>query len=235
MPRVLLEICVETLRSAEIAAKAGADRLELCSELSVSGLTPADRLVRQVTAATDLPVMMMIRPRGGSFVYNASEIETMIAQIARGKSLGVAGFVFGALTPEDKIDVDACTRLLAAASPYATTFHRAFDEVRQPLEALRQLSQLGCQRILTSGRQPTAIAGVALLRQLVTFADGKIGIIAGGGLSAPHVAELVTQTGVREVHGTAAHPPASSHVARPRETSAAAVAAIRQALDSLAD
>ncbi len=234
MQRVLLEICVETLRSAVIAAESGADRLELCSALSEGGLTPGYGFTQQVVAATQLPVMMMIRPRGGSFVYDAAEIEIMEAEMQAAKSLGVAGFVFGALTPDGHIDVPASATLLAAARPLPATFHRAFDELRAPLRGLQQLRQIGCDRVLTSGQQPTAIAGTARLRELVEAAEGGISIIAGGGLQAEHAATLVRQTGVEEVHGTASVTERFTHPAVPRETSAAAVAAIRQALDNLA-
>jgi copper homeostasis protein len=231
---MILEICVDSVESALAAERGGADRLEVCSSLAEGGLTPGFGLTHTIMTATHLPVMMMVRPRGGSFVYNDYEIETMRAEIAAAKSLGVAGVVFGALTSDRRIDQATCETLMADALPLSTTFHRAFDETVNPFQAAPQLVDLGFDRVLTSGQGQTAAQGMTRIRQLVELAHGRLTVMAGGGIRPNNVADIVRVTGVQEVHGTASESVSFAGELLPRRvTSAASVAQIRLACRGL--
>lgn len=227
----LLEICAASLASAVAAEAGGAQRIELCQSLEVGGITPSHGLIRQVLATVQLPVHVLIRPRAGGFVYDAGELAAMQADVAHCRELGCAGVVLGVLTPAGAVDVPRCRELLAAAGSMAVTFHRAFDVCADPAEALEALVQLGCQRVLTSGGQPTAWAGRAQLAALVQQAAGRIGIMAGAGIAPANIAELVAATGAPEYHASASRPlppePSAGLFAAPRtETDAALVAAL---------
>lgn len=219
--RVTFEVCIDSVANAIVAEQGGGDRLELCSALSEGGITPSAGLIEQVMKITSLPVMVMIRPRGGSFVYSDSEANVMLGDIALAKRFGVAGVVFGALTNDGKIDEPLNRRLLDAARPLSVTFHRAFDEVSDPLSALEQLNQLGFDRLLTSGQEETALAGANLISGLMKLTE-CMEIIAGAGVRPENAAAILEKTGVREIHGTAS----TSGV-----TCRATVKAIRNAID----
>jgi copper homeostasis protein len=199
---ILHEVCADSFDGAVAAARAGARRIELCARLDLGGLTPVESELVRVLASVRVPVHVMIRPRAGDFVVSRSELATMCASIERAKSLGAHGAVFGALTADREIDVETTRRLVGAARPLAVTFHRAFDEVREPARALETLVELGVERVLTSGQAATALAGRAAIRALVIQAAGRIVVMAGGGVRSDHVAQLVVETGVREVHGS---------------------------------
>jgi copper homeostasis protein len=147
--------------------------------------------------------MMMIRPHGGSFCYDADDQQTMLRDIQLAHRLQVQGVVFGALTADQQVDVELCRRLVSAARPLSVTFHRAFDLVPDPLRAVDLLLELEVDRLLTSGQAPTALAGSTLLRQLVSRVGEQLTIVAGGGVREEHVAQLVAMTGVWELHGSA--------------------------------
>ena len=202
MIKFLLEACVETLEECIYAQHAGADRLELCSHLELDGLTPSLELVRQVLQAVDIPVMVMIRPRGGDFVYTQDELDQMKAEIRQMKALNVAGLVFGALTPEGQIDRAATSRLAQEASPFPVTFHKAIDAAPDPVAALKTLLDIGgIQRVLTSGGAPTAWEGQEDLRQMVASAGGQIQIIAASKVTASNRDQIQQATGAVELHG----------------------------------
>ena len=226
--RITFEVCIDSVAGALAAKEGGGDRLELCSALSEGGLTPSYGLVQQVIAATDLPVMMMIRPRGGNFVYSPAEIEVMLADIEAAKSLGVAGVVLGCLDAENNIDVELNRKLHERCGTLSATFHRAFDEVADPMLALSQIRELGFDRILTSGLEPSAEAGVGMIRRLVE-ASGELTIMPGAGVRPGNARQIIDATGAIEIHGTASEPDPSQPSLK--ITSAETVRAIRGKLD----
>jgi len=196
---ILVEACVDSLAAAQAAVAAGADRLELCQDLNEGGTTPGLELLAEVREQVALPLHVLVRPPG-DFCYAGDEIAGLLRDIAAVRRLGADAVVVGALTPDRRVDLAAMRRLLAAARPLAVTFHRAFDESRDPFEALDALLDLGIERLLTSGQAATAAAGIPLLRALVTRAAGRIGVLAGGGVRADNVSRIVAATGVQEVH-----------------------------------
>ncbi|TWT59288.1 copper homeostasis protein CutC [Allorhodopirellula solitaria] len=199
---MLLEICIDSFQSAAAAKAGGADRLEVCSSLAAGGTTPSYALVEQCVVDLKMPVMMMIRPHDGGFVYDEADVETMKRDIEIAKSIGVQGIVLGALTSERMIDHETCGRLIDAAAALEVTFHRAFDLVPNPLAAVEELETLGFHRVLTSGQQRTALAGAELIAGLTERA-ASLCILAGGGVNADNARQLVERTGVQEVHGSA--------------------------------
>jgi copper homeostasis protein len=198
--QILIEAAVESLESALAAQGAGANRVELCANLSVGGTTPGASLIAAVLDKTNLPVFVMIRPRGGGFVYSDDEIEEMLGDIEHARSTRVAGIVTGVLTPDARVDVERTRALVNAASGLPVTFHKAFDSTDNLPEALEQLVQIGVSRVLTSGGAPTALDGASAIADLVDRARDRIAIIAGGKVRAHNVRELIARTGVREVH-----------------------------------
>ncbi len=198
--RIALEVCVDSVESAVAADRGGADRVELCSSLCVGGVSPSDGLVAETCENVRLKVHVLIRPRPGDFVFSPQEMKVMERDIRRAKELGAAGVVIGVLRDDRTVDAARTRALVEAARPLSITFHRAFDETRQPFRALELLAGLGIQRILTSGQRPNAIDGIDLLRDLIDHAGGRIGILAGSGINATNVRQLVTEAGVREVH-----------------------------------
>jgi len=197
---VLLEACVDDVAAATRAGEIGADRLELCANLDSGGTTPVSQTITGTRRASGVPLYVMIRPRPGDFQYTGDELGRMLRDIARARKLGAGGVVLGALDRTARLDREALARLLAAARPMAVTFHRAFDQVQDQLEALDTLCALGVERVLTSGQAITAEAGIPRLKLLVARAAGRIGILAGGGIRAQNVARIVAETGVREIH-----------------------------------
>ena len=260
--RIVIESCCTTLEQALSAQTRGADRIELCTDLAVGGVTPPRELIKEVVEALAIPVNVLIRPstrealwhclperlasldpshaahgplpltvprvaclreaippvldsrveesltemNGFSFedfVYDEADIEQMIADTEYCKSVGAAGIVVGALTPEGAIDIAAMRRLIAAAAPLPVTFHRAFDVCTQdPFDALETVIALGCTRLLTSGQAPTAWEGRALLKQLVTRAGDRLIVLIGRGVNSHNIKTLAAETGAREYHGT---------------------------------
>ncbi len=197
-----LEVCIDSVESAIAAQKGGAQRVELCDNLIEGGTTPSLGMIQQVQAACDLDIMVMIRPRGGDFLYSDHEYEVMKRNILAAKGLGVKGVVFGLLTPDGAIDEERTAELLHLARPMEVTFHRAFDMVQDPLEALDLLIELGVDRLLTSGQEATAFEGRALIQQLHERANGRISIMPGAGIRPHNIAQIVAETGVNECHGS---------------------------------
>ena len=197
---MLIEAAVETLEGAVAAERAGADRIELCANLGVGGITPSTQLISAVIAQAKKPVVVMIRPRGGDFVYAADEIDAMIEDIDRTRTLGIAGIVTGALRADGAVDVESLTRLKAPAAGLPITFHRAFDATPNKREALEQVIELGASRVLTSGGAATALEGVSTIAALVDQAGERISIMAGGKIRDNNVRDVVSRTRVREIH-----------------------------------
>ncbi len=201
-----LELCTENVAGVLVAEAAGVHRIELCSALAEGGVTPSLGLFKQVKARSQLPIHVLIRPRAGDFCYEELELSVMLDDVARFREVGAAGLVFGALTTDRTLDLPGMKRLLTAADPLPVTFHRAFDVCREPFKVLEQLVALGVVRLLTSGQQPDALAGVPLLKALNEQAAERIVIMAGGGIRASNAARIVRETGVNELHFSAQKP-----------------------------
>jgi copper homeostasis protein len=199
---MFLEICANSYQSAINAQEAGAHRVELCQELSVGGITPSYGLIKQVIAHLKIPVFVLIRPRSGDFNYSDAEFEIIKKDIEISKELGCKGIVSGILHKDRTIDVERTKVLVERSKPLDFTFHRAFDEVVNPLEALDQLIDLGVNRILSSGQQPTAEEGLELLKQLHFNAKGRLAIMAGAGINASNAQKFKT-IGLKEIHASA--------------------------------
>lgn len=198
------EVCANSVESCLAAQAGGADRVELCAGIPEGGTTPSYgdiATARELLTHTRLHVI--IRPRGGDFLYTPLEQRIMLKDIENARRLGADGVVFGCLTPEGDIDIALMKQLLEAAQGMSVTFHRAFDVCRQPKQALETLIQLGCHRILTSGAQPTAEQGIPLLKELQSQADGRIILLAGCGVNENNIARIASETGIREFHFSA--------------------------------
>jgi copper homeostasis protein len=200
------EVCVDSTESALAAEQGGAGRIELCSDLLEGGLTPSYGMLRTVRAAVGLKIVVMVRPRGGDFCYSDAEFRVMQEDIAAAKDAGADGIVLGLLLPDGAIDSERTQRLLSLARPLPVTFHRAFDMTRDPYAALERLVDLGIDRVLTSGQEPTVWEGVDLIAELVRRARGRISVMPGGGITARNVGRVVAATGVTEVHFGCAAP-----------------------------
>ena len=194
-----LEACIETLAEAKLAAKCGLNRVELCSALDLDGLTPSAALIKHASAVIETHVM--IRPRAGDFVYSPDEINLMQEDIRKAAELGAAGVVFGCLTVLNEVDENANRQLLktAKAAGLQCTFHRAFDFVFEMERALEKITDLGFNRVLTSGGQATAVAGLTTIKKLVAQADGRIQIMAGSGVNAGNT-HLFSEIGADAIH-----------------------------------
>lgn len=197
---IILEICADSITSSLEAARAGAHRIELCAALPVGGLTPSAGTIALVREQVALPLHVLIRPRSGDFYYSAEEFAIMRQDILAAKKLGAEGVVLGLLRPDGTIDLDRTAALVQLARPMSVTFHRAFDVCVDPFQALEELMALQIDRLLTSGQQPTAPLGTALIAALVKKAAGKITVMPGAGLNDKNIEALIRDTGVREVH-----------------------------------
>lgn len=201
---VLVEACVDSVTSAVAAERAGARRLELCDNLSDGGTTPSAGMIAAVKAAVHIPVFVIVRPRGGGFVYTDAEIGVMRLDIEAARMLDADGVVVGALTREGRVDAARLRTLVDTAGRLPVTFHRAFDLVRDQNEALETLIQGRVARVLTSGGAKTAMDGVEAIGALVRRAAGQITVMAGGGVREETVREIVDRAKVTEVHVRAA-------------------------------
>jgi copper homeostasis protein len=198
--RFTLEISVGSAEAAQAAERGGADRIELCADLSVGGLTPAPELLRTTRQQISLPIFAMIRPRSGDFVYSASEFSSMCSAIEATKRHGANGVVLGILKKDGQVDVPRTRELVNLAQPLPVTFHRAFDESAELYASVEDVTQTGATRILTSGGAATAPKGVAALTKLVSLAGDRVIIVPGSGLNASNIAEVAQQTRAREFH-----------------------------------
>lgn len=201
---MLVEIVVYNFESAMRAQDGGADRIELCDNPAEGGTTPSAGMVELVRKNLSIDVYAMLRPRGGDFCYSSFEFHAMKRDLAQCQRASVDGVVFGILNPDGTLDRKRCQELIQRARPLKVTCHRAFDMSRDPFEALENCIEAGFDRILTSGLQPQASAGAALIGELVKKAAGRISIMAGSGVNEQTVQDIVKQSGVREIHFSAA-------------------------------
>lgn len=197
----LVEAAVETLESSLAAERAGADRIELCDNLSEGGTTPDGGLVAAIVERIRLPVFVLIRPRAGDFVYSAREFDAMIRDIELTRTMGIAGIVTGVLDANGRVDVKRTRSLVKAAGGLPVTFHRAIDSSANLGAALDDAIEAGVSRVLTSGGARTAQEGVDVIAALVSQARERLSIIAGGGIREHNVREVIARTGAHEVHG----------------------------------
>jgi len=199
-PSVLVEACVDSVVSSIAAERGGARRLELCDALFDGGTTPSAGMIAACREAVSIPVFVMIRPRGGGFVYSEAECDVMRRDVIVARELGADGVVIGGLRRDGTIDVELVRLLVDAARGLPVTFHRAFDLTPDLAASLESLAESGVQRALTSGGAPTAAEGVSVLAELVRQAGSRFVVLAGGGVREENVRSLVAVSGVREVH-----------------------------------
>lgn len=198
---ILIEACVDSLKTVHAAIEGGADRLELCDFREPDGVTPSFALLEEVLGISPIPVHVLVRPRGGSFVFTGeNEVAIMVRQVLDVRTAGAHGVAIGALTAAHGIDQSLTGLLVEKASPMSVTFHRAFDLTPEPSIALEVLVNLRANRVLTSANMPTAEAGVPGLGRLVRAAGERIGIIAAGGIRGHNVVRIVQESGVKEIH-----------------------------------
>ncbi len=213
---VRIEVCVEGVESALAAREGGADRVELCANLAVGGITPSAGTIAVACRRLSIPVHVLIRPRCGDFLYTEPEFEVMAHDIEVARSLGASGVVLGLLTEDRTIDRIRTARLVTVARPLNVTFHKAFDSTRDPFEALETLMDLGVNLVLTSGQSPTAREGIRLLADLVRRANGRVRVVAGGRITEADIGPL-RDAGLREIHvGSAASDGSKTSAARTR-------------------
>lgn len=196
----LLECCVDSLPSALQAQKGGAQRLELCANLVIGGTTPSLTLFQQIRERISLPIHILIRPRFGDFLYQEYEREEMCASIDTFRTAGADGVVIGCLSPDGSLDLTAMKQLISHAAGMKLTMHRAFDMCADPFQTLEDAISLGIHTILTSGCQPSALAGSTMLSSLSEQAGDRIHIMAGAGIDADAVKELLHTTPIRHFH-----------------------------------
>lgn len=196
---ITCEVCVDSLEGAIAAEHGGAHRLELCANLLEGGTTPSGGLLRLVKERVSLPVTVMVRPRGGDFLYTEAELDTMRAEIELAQEHGADGVVLGLLHANGTVDAEKTAQLCRAAAPLPVTFHRAFDLAREPRPAFKAIADAGCTRLLTSGHAPSAIEGARTIAELRAL-ERAIELIPGGGVRLDHIEELLRTTGCHSVH-----------------------------------
>jgi copper homeostasis protein len=200
--KILIEVCTDGFDMSNDAIHSGASRIELCSSLIEGGITPPLSLTEKICKSAGAPIHVMIRPRGGDFLYSDSEFELMRTDIIQAKKAGASGVVFGILLPDGSIDIKRCEVLVELALPMKCIFHRAFDMTSDPFLALEEVITLGFDTILTSGQRQTAEDGLEMIRELVKRAGDRIEIMAGGGVNSSNVM-LLHEAGIRAFHFTA--------------------------------
>lgn len=245
--RPILEICVDSVESAVAASEGGAQRLELCSDLAEGGLTPSFGLMRAVRQRVGIGIHVMIRPRGGDFLYSEDDLSVMRDDIAAAAGCGMDGVVLGLLNANGDVDVEHLRALVELARPMEVTFHRAFDMARDIETTLEDVIAAGVDRILTSGAEPSAMQGRHRLHKLTDAAGGRVAIMAGGGVRPDNVREIAHAGGIVEFHAALRravpspiqHQRHRVHLGDPgvddytrRVTRAADVKALRKALDA---
>jgi len=202
----LFELCADSLEAARAAQAGGANRMELCEDLAISGVTPSAALLRAVLDAVSIPVHVLIRPRGGDFVYTDAEMDLMRRQIGQAKAAGASGVAIGILEADGRVNVERTRELVELARPMHATFHRAFDETSREnygLEAaLEDVIATGVDTLLTSGGAPNVMAGAEQIGRLQTQAGDRLEVMAGGGLKLANLADVVRRSGVTCLHGS---------------------------------
>ena len=197
-----MEIATSDFETTKSAVEGGADRIELCANLNEGGTTPCYGTIYQCRERFDVLLYPIIRPRGGDFLYTDDEYEIMLHDVKLCKQLGCDGIVIGLLNKDGAIDGKRTAALIEIAYPMGVTFHRAFDRCRDPWEAMEQLIEIGCERILTSGQQPTANEGMELIAELNRIADHRIIIMPGSGVRRENIKLLAEKTGCKEFHSS---------------------------------
>lgn len=203
MQKEQLEIACFNLESAIIAQQNGADRVELCLDMTLGGISPRLDLVESVRAALSIDLYVMVRPRGGNFVYSDEEFQQMKNEIEQFKKLKLDGFVFGILNEDGSINREQNRELVALANPFPCTFHRAFDEVKNAYQSLESVIECGFKTILTSGQKKNVVEGIEVLAILVKKANNRIVIMPGGGLRSMNIKLLKEKTGAVFYHSSA--------------------------------
>ncbi len=198
-----LEICAFNIGSCITAQQSGAHRIELCDNPSEGGTTPSYGLIQSVIERLHIDIYPIVRPRGGDFFYNDDEYSVMKKDIQLCKDLGCNGVVIGMLNIDGSVDKRRVAALVELAYPMGVTFHRAFDRAVNTFQALEDIIDIGCERILTSGQRPTVMEGIQLIKEVVEHADERIIIMPGSGLRSNNIQELALQTGAVEFHTTA--------------------------------
>jgi len=198
-----LEIIGFTIESCIAAQQAGANRIELCDNFSEGGTTPSYGFIKAAREKLSIELYVMIRPRGGDFLYSDDEFEIMRQDIEVCKNSGCDGVVLGILTGEGKVDKKRCKELIDYAYPLGVTFHRAFDRTKDAFQALEDIIEIGCERILTSGQHPKVTDSVEMIKQLILQADDRIIIMPGSGVNAENIISLIESTGAVEFHSSA--------------------------------
>jgi copper homeostasis protein len=197
---ILVEVVVDSVESAVAAQSGGAGRVELCVGLGEGGLTPSAGMIAECRERITIPLYVMIRPRGGDFLYSDAEIEVMRRDIRQARALGADGVVLGLLLPDGTVDIARTRKLMTHARPLDVTFHRAIDVSRDPLEALDALLAIGVDRVLTSGQATSALAGAKTIARMVQRAANRLVILPGGRINEKNAARIVERTGARELH-----------------------------------
>ncbi|MCL9640552.1 copper homeostasis protein CutC [Lactococcus lactis] len=202
---IIRELCLENFTKIPQALQAGVERIELCDNLAVGGTTPSYGVIEEAAkyvAESKTTLAVMIRPRGGNFVYNSHELKIIETDTLKAVEAGAQNIVFGALTPDNEIDTDALETVSIAAQGLPITFHMAFDEVTDQEKAIDQLVEFGVDKILTHGGPLDQLLNTDKLKSLIDYAKGKINIIIGGGVNAENFENLAQLTGTNYVHGT---------------------------------
>jgi copper homeostasis protein len=203
MTRPLLEIAAGSLASALAAESGGADRIELCTNLDEGGTTPSPGTIATVRDRLRIPLYVLVRPRTGDFCCDEGDVEVMLRDVEACRGLGCDGVVIGALDADGNVDETVCRALVAAAGSLGVTFHRAFDAVRDQPSALETIIALGCERVLTSGGEATALAGAERIAELVMQAGERLSVMAGAGITPANVRDVARLSGARELHASA--------------------------------
>jgi copper homeostasis protein len=205
---VICEICVDSVAGVRIAKAAGADRVEVCADLLEGGITPSLGMIRAGRAVDGIRLHVMIRPRGGDFLFDDDEFSVMQTDIDMAKAERADGVVIGLLRADGTIDAERTQELVARARPLAVTFHRAFDMAPDPFEALEALVALGVERVLTSGQEASVLEGLPLIEDLIRRAGDRIIVMPGGGITARNVERIASVAGLKEIHFAALEPEA---------------------------
>ena len=198
---MIKEACVESFEKALEAQNNGANRIELCENLAVGGTTPSYGTVKVCLKKLDIPIFPMIRARGGNFIYSKDEIEIMKEDIKIFKELGVKGVVLGCLTSDNKIDLELTKKLVNLAYPMEVTFHKAIDEIQNPLDYIDNLINIGIKRILTSGGKATALEGKDLINEMIKKSNGRLKIVVAGKVTKENLNGLSNLISANEFHG----------------------------------
>jgi copper homeostasis protein len=207
---MIYEVCIDSVAGVRAAKTVGANRVELCADLLEGGITPSQGMIRQARAVGGIGLHIMIRPRGGDFIFDEDELAIMRADIETAKLEGADGVVIGLLNADGGIDAERTGELSSLARPLSVTFHRAFDMTRHPLQALEALVELGIDRVLTSGQEATVLEGLPLLSKLFELAGDRIVVMPGGGITSRNIGRIVDALKPKEIHFAALQSVSSS-------------------------